>query len=315
MKAFISYSHADQSHLTNLEKHLAQVKRDGLLDSWTDHDIQAGGSLDKEIMTALNNANLFIALVSPDYINSGYCYEKEFQYAQELHKKGKIKIVPIIVEPCDWHSTPFSDMKALPKNGKPISTWSNINTAFLDVITNLRSLLKKEEDEFLKPTGNPDIAEKYRAQRDFDSIEKMDFVTNGFNEITNALRKFIMEVIEVEGIKARKFEDNERQFKYLLVNRNKQNLESILTISTSNVAKESNHISMYKRSEHYIKVEIRAKDHQTSSFLYNLENDEYELFWAFSESYPYQNKHDRIVVKNIVDKIWNQWLHSIGINF
>src|SRR5690554_2076224 len=128
MNAFISYSHADEAHLTNLEKHLAQVKRDGQLNSWTDHAIKAGGDLNTEISEALNNSDLFIALVSPDYINSGYCYDKEFQRALELHQQKKIKIVPIIVESCDWHATPFSNLKALPKDGKPISTWRNINT-------------------------------------------------------------------------------------------------------------------------------------------------------------------------------------------
>lgn len=259
MTAFISYSHADQTHLTNLEKHLAQVKRDGLLDSWTDHAIKPGGNLNIEILQALERSDLFLALVSPDYINSGYCYQKEFQRAHELHQQGRIKIIPIIVEPCDWHSTPFSNFKALPKDGKPISTWSNINTAFLDVITNLRLLLKKEDDEFLKPVGNSAIAKKYRAQRDFDSIEKTEFVTNGFNEVVTKLKEYINEVIEVEGIKAKIIDDSKEQFSCLLVNRNKRNMESTLTVTKSDLAKRSNQTMMYQRSDIISMLKLKKK--------------------------------------------------------
>ena len=175
MKAFISYSHKDQQYLDMLEKHLAQIKRDNLLVAWTDHAIEAGGSLNKEITDVLNNSDIFLALISPDYINSNYCFEKEFKAAQELHKLGNLKIVPIIVEPCDWHNTPFAKLKALPKDGKAVADWSNHNTAFLNVITELRKLLEVTSltSDFMQATGNQKST-KYRAQKDFDSIEKMD---------------------------------------------------------------------------------------------------------------------------------------------
>lgn len=314
MNVFISYSHADQAHLTNFEKHLAQVKRDGLLTLWTDHAIEAGSNLDAEIKKALNNADLFIALVSPDYINSGYCYEKEFQFAQELNKQGELKIIPVIVEPCDWHSTPFSDIKAIPKDGKPISTWSNSNTAFLDVVTNLRLLLSKEDNRFLKPKGNSMVAKKYRAQRDFDTIEKIDFVTNGYSEIVTALKKYIHEVIEVDGIKAKIIEETNQRFICLLVNRNKQGMESTLTLTMSDFADKLNRSITYHRSEHWIKAEIQEKNYQVKNWTFSVSNDEYRLFWTNSNGHLY-NKQDQILVQNIVDTVWNQWLHSIGINF
>lgn len=60
----------------------------------------------------------------------------------QRHTAGTIKIVPVVVEPCDWQSTPLGGLNALPKDGKPVSEWQNINTAFLDVIQNLRKLGK-----------------------------------------------------------------------------------------------------------------------------------------------------------------------------
>ena len=145
MKAFISYSHKDSSFLERLHTHLTQIKRDGKLTSWTDEMIPAGGAVNDHISNNLETSQIFIALLSPDYIASNYCYEKEFAKAIKMLEKGILIIIPIIVEPCDWLNTPFREFKALPKDGKAITDWSNENTAFLDVIQNLRKLIGNDE--------------------------------------------------------------------------------------------------------------------------------------------------------------------------
>ncbi len=64
--AFISYSHRDEKGLELLHKHLAMLRRDGLIDVWFDRQIDAGGKIDNEIAGALSRSELFLALVSPD---------------------------------------------------------------------------------------------------------------------------------------------------------------------------------------------------------------------------------------------------------
>jgi hypothetical protein len=140
--AFISYSHTDERLLERLHTHLAALKRDGALSAWTDHAILPGARFEDAISAQLERSNLFIALVSPDYIASRYCYETEFQRAFALTEAGKMRIVPVILEHCDWLSTPLRKFLALPKDGLPISTWTNQNEAFLDVVTGLRRVLK-----------------------------------------------------------------------------------------------------------------------------------------------------------------------------
>lgn len=314
MKAFISYSHKDDEHLITFEKHLAQVKREGLLSLWTDHAIEAGGLVNKEINKALNVADIFIALLSPDYINSGYCYEKEFQYAHELQDEGKLKIVPIIVEPCDWLSTPFKEFKALPKDGKPISTWINVNTAFLDVVTSLRSLLSRKESGFIQPTGNTDVAQKYRAQRDFDTIEKIDFVNAAFKELKEKLKANVEEVINVEGIKAKLLSEDDSSFSYLLVNRNKKDMEATITVSKSDHKKQNASSFTLNNSDHWLEYEISSnnREHKKSSF--NLQHNEYKLFWTKSD-YRNYSEPKQVAVSGILIMCWNDWLSSIGIDF
>lgn len=152
MKAFISYSHHDAEFLTLLHQHLAALRRQKLLDTWTDREIHAGGVLDKEIETAMGKANLFLLLVSSSFINSDYCYDKEFQTALEKQKEGKALIVPIIVRPCDWEIPELRQFKVLPEDGKAVHSkhWHSADEAFAGVVKGLRTLIEKRRNNIEK---------------------------------------------------------------------------------------------------------------------------------------------------------------------
>lgn len=152
MKAFISYSHHDAEFLTSLHQHLAALRRQKLLETWTDREIDAGGVLDEEIATAMGKANLFLLLVSSSFINSDYCYEKEFQKALKKQKSGKALIVPIIVRPCDWEIPELRQFKALPEDGKAVHSkhWHSADEAFADVVKGLRTLIEKRRKKVEK---------------------------------------------------------------------------------------------------------------------------------------------------------------------
>lgn len=143
MKAFISYSHKDEHYFKKLVAALAQMRRQGLMQEWTDNQIEAGDDFNQAISNELSSSELFIALLSADYLHSNYCYEKEFEKAQELAISQQLKIIPIICRPCDWKHTPFTDLKALPKDGKAISEWHNEDSAFFDVTEMLRTIIQQ----------------------------------------------------------------------------------------------------------------------------------------------------------------------------
>jgi hypothetical protein len=73
---------------------------------------------------------------------SEYCYDLEMQRAMERHQAGTARVIPIILRPTDWKDTPFSKLQALPKDGKPITTWENQDEAFLNVVQSIRKAIK-----------------------------------------------------------------------------------------------------------------------------------------------------------------------------
>ncbi|MHA7599851.1 toll/interleukin-1 receptor domain-containing protein [Alicycliphilus sp. T452] len=140
-RAFISYSHADDALRAEFNKHLSLLRRQGLLELWSDHRIPAGGEFDKHISAELEAADIIILLISPDFMASDYCYGIEMKRAMERHQAGSAVVVPVILRPVDWHSAPFGALKALPRDGKPVVKWPTLDDAFLDVVQALRSLL------------------------------------------------------------------------------------------------------------------------------------------------------------------------------
>lgn len=311
MKAFISYSHADAAVLDKLHTHLAHLKREALLNSWTDREITAGGLLNQQIEANLLEANLFLALLSPEYIASNYCYEIEFKKAIELNKQNHLIIIPIIVEPCDWLSTPFKEFKALPKDGKPISDWQNVNTAFLNVVQELRKLIEGNESGIntIESSSTSSVSTRnYKVKKDFDSIQKLEFKEKSFKEIKKLLIDFLSEVELLDGIKNRILKDTDTEFETLLVNRNKVNTEARLKVNISN---DEQNISMFfGRTD----LTYSFDDEPNRYNLFEVSNDDFEIFWLNNSTNHF---HSQIVMrvdsKEIANIIWDELLTKVGI--
>lgn len=315
MKAFISYSHADNDYLTLLQKHLAQLRREGGIEDWTDNAINPGGSLSNEINIALKQAEVFIALVSPDYLNSNYCYEKEFAEAKRRHEEGSIKIIPVILEPCDWQNTPFGAIKALPKDGKAVALWNNQNTAMMAVAEHLRNIARMGDSDTPTMTKVESIStKKYKIKKDFDSIEKMEFVDKAFQDVTKKIQDNLAEILSIDNIKARITENNDNEMSCLLVNRNKitENESTLQITKTGRKQNQTSSIRFFQNSEHWIKFEIVQSAHIRSEFVFNLSLDEFHLFWTQNNSYNGQSETS-LGTTEIVNQVWEAWLESVGI--
>lgn len=138
---FLSYSHADEDFRKQLEKQLSMLRRQNVIDIWSDRCIDAGENFEIEIDSRLKSSDLILLLVSPDFLASDYCYEKEMLFAVERHQQGAAIVIPIILRPCDWHSTPFGKILATPRDGKPITLWADRDEALLDVVQAIRRLV------------------------------------------------------------------------------------------------------------------------------------------------------------------------------
>ena len=149
---FYSYSHKDESLREELDKHLAPLRHEGVIHSWHDRKIGPGRDLDHEIDQHLENDDIILLLVSSDFIASEYCYGVEVARAMQRHNAGTARVIPVILRPVDWHNTPFRKLLALPTDGKPVTTWTNQDEAFLNVASGIR----RAADELRSAQSDPE---------------------------------------------------------------------------------------------------------------------------------------------------------------
>lgn len=142
IRLFYSYSHKDEKLLEKLVEHLALLRQQGVIDEWHDRKIGAGQHIDDEIDRALAVSHVILLLVSASFLASDYCHTKEMARALEMDKAGEARVIPVIIRPVDWKSAPFRDLKALPKDGKPVMDWRNRDAAWANVAAGIRAAVE-----------------------------------------------------------------------------------------------------------------------------------------------------------------------------
>lgn len=144
-KLFFSYCHADEALRDRLEVHLSLMKNQGLIETWHDRGITAGSNVDETIDENLESADVILLLISADFIASRYCFAIEMKRALQRHDEGTARVIPVILEPCDWHTAPFGKLLAVPKDGKAVTTWPNQAEAWMDVTRQIRKAIEELE--------------------------------------------------------------------------------------------------------------------------------------------------------------------------
>ncbi len=161
---FISYCHEDRDFLKGLQDHMIALKRDGSCDAWTDREILVGDTLDKEISSSLNSADIVLLLVSVHFLNSTYCISKEFQEAlRRKEETGSPRIIPILTRACDWISIPELAALKAPLDGKPIKGFQDMDEAYLGIVKEIRRVI--EGHGILLP------GERYSLPKDNEALQ------------------------------------------------------------------------------------------------------------------------------------------------
>ncbi len=143
IKIFYSYAHEDEALRKELEKQLSILRRQGKIIGWHNRNIRAGKNWRLQIDANLNAAHIILLLVSPDFVDSDYCYSVEMKRALERHSANEALVIPVILRPVLWEDAPFGDLQALPTDGKPVTLWLDRDEAFWDVAKGIRNAVKE----------------------------------------------------------------------------------------------------------------------------------------------------------------------------
>ena len=142
LKLFISYSHTDEQRIDAFTTHIKPLEDKGLIELWYDKKVIRGTPFHEHIDMKLESADIICLAVSASFLSSPECI-KEKLLALKLRDTQGITVFPIILSPCAWKDDAISSLLASPKDGQPITSFSNMDEAWQDVYSALKTAIQE----------------------------------------------------------------------------------------------------------------------------------------------------------------------------
>jgi len=112
----------------------------------------------------------------------------------------------VILHPCDWHSAPFGNLRATPKDGKPVSMFANQHEGFAIITKDVREAAKIVPKTTLSEKAEQcgvgaqlegtqrDRSSNLRIKRKFDDHERDEFIENSYEYIVRYFEGSLQEL-------------------------------------------------------------------------------------------------------------------------
>jgi hypothetical protein len=167
-RVFYSYSHLDVQLREKLGTYLAPLRYQKKIEEWHDRKIEPGANWAIEISAKLQSAHLILLLVSADFLNSDYCFGVEVERALTRLKHGEVKVVPILLRPCLWEQSPFSELQIIPREARAIksSLWASEDEAFTNVANEIAKLVDVSPPSPVVPAEQSREAQRFESSLD-----------------------------------------------------------------------------------------------------------------------------------------------------
>ena len=184
LKVFITYAHKNSEAKDKLITYLAVLKQNGLIDVWHDNEILPGDKWRDAIFNNLADSDILLYLTCPYSLASENC-NKELTAALNPN----IRVIPIILEHCDWQNHQLSDFQALPEKGKPIydiNEWNPESKGWMSVVEGIRKVINEMQSQ-VKPS--PRVTPEEIETLAFLAFHRGNFMMM-LNQIDKALKAY-----------------------------------------------------------------------------------------------------------------------------
>ncbi|MYG08792.1 tetratricopeptide repeat protein, partial [Candidatus Poribacteria bacterium] len=139
---FITYSHKDLKAKEQLITFLAAMKSEGSINIWSDNEILPGDTWRDSISKKLAESDILLYLVSDNSLASESCNR---ELAEALNTN--VRVIPIILERCDWLDHQLSDFQVLPDKGRPINLWENESEGWQSTVAGIRKVIHQMQTQ------------------------------------------------------------------------------------------------------------------------------------------------------------------------
>lgn len=116
------------------------------------HRVLPGGELRLERLRHMQQADVVLILLSPDFLGEDDCHQRAIE-ALTLRAHGTV-VIPIVVRPVPALSgIPTAELQILPRNGVPVSRWRKRDDAWEHICNEMRVLLERAPKRPLFPAN------------------------------------------------------------------------------------------------------------------------------------------------------------------
>jgi hypothetical protein len=147
---FISYSHEDRDELEELVTHLSLLKREGVK-VFDDGEIEVGEKWSNVIKDNLKAADIVVLLVSANFVNSDFIFEKELRPTLDRIERANtegnsdVRIIPVLLKRCIIPNS-LSKFQFLPMNEQqrrePVNQWLHKDEAWTQIAQAITDALR-----------------------------------------------------------------------------------------------------------------------------------------------------------------------------
>ncbi len=84
--------------------------------------------------------------------------EIEMKRALERHADENVRVIPIILRPCDWENQPFAQLQVLPADGRPVTRRQNRDQVLAEIAREIRTVVEelRQSMTLAEPTSAPE---------------------------------------------------------------------------------------------------------------------------------------------------------------
>ena len=170
VRVFVSYARDDRRWLDpdyrfSLISFLMESLRRHKVAFWFDKELKPGDEFKRHIESQIDQSQIALLIVSQSFLNSEFIETREMPRIAERARLGKMIVVPVLVEPCDWSEYPFlADRQMVPSSPLIEYTesepqWAKVRYQILD---GLKAQLKRirEAPQSLAPKAQAIVPEE-----------------------------------------------------------------------------------------------------------------------------------------------------------
>ena len=173
---FVIYTLADKDIMHHLLRHSDPLNEAFDLSIWHDDPIIPGQPWKSYFESRIHHTDIFLLLVSDDFMNSQFIKQIEFKAVIDRHKENQSVVIPIIVDNCQWdidlklidYEFNLRELQVLPEEGKPIEDWDSSDQVYNKVTAGIRTIItpfvenlnQEESNKKIEKEEGNDISEK-----------------------------------------------------------------------------------------------------------------------------------------------------------